>query len=180
MRAATKFLIDLAPIGAFVAGYSLFDLRTATVWLMVATGISLILTYVMERKIAMAPLITGIMVGIFGGLTLLTHNDYFIKIKPTIVNLCLAAILLGGVAMGKSLLRYVLEVAFQLDEAGWRSLSIRWGLFFIFLALVNELVWRNFSDGFWVSFKLFGMLSLNILFWMIHVPFIKRHQLTQE
>lgn len=175
MKPGLKFLTDIAPLGAFIAGYHLYGIQTATALLMAATFASLVIVYAVERKIAVAPLVTGILVGIFGALTLYLQDDYFIKIKPTIVNLLLGGILLGGWLYKKALLKYVLEVAFQLDESGWRSLSLRWGLFFLFLALVNEIVWRNFSTEFWVHFKLFGMMSLNVLFWVFHVPFIQAH-----
>lgn len=176
---AVKNAVDLAPLVAFMGGFYLFGLQGATALLMVATFIGLAIVYAVERRIALAPLITGVMVGIFGALTLWLDNDYFIKIKPTVVNLILAAVLLGGLKLGKPLLKYVLEVAFKLDDAGWRGLSLRWGLFFIFLAIVNEVVWRNFSTEFWVNFKLFGMLTLNIAFWVVHVPYLQRHMVEQ-
>lgn len=180
MHPTVKFILDLAPLGAFMLGFYLWGLQEATVLLMVVTFISLAVIYVVERRLALAPLITGLMVGIFGALTLVLKDEYYIKIKPTVVNLILAAILLVGAKLGKPLLKYVLEVAFKLDEAGWRSLSIRWGVFFIFLAAVNEVVWRNFSTEFWVNFKLFGMMTLNILFWVCHAPFLQRHMLDAE
>ncbi len=177
INGTVKFILDMAPIVGFIAAYYFYDLMAATAVLMVATFISLIVIYAVERKVALAPLITGIMVGVFGAMTLLTQNDYFIKVKPTIVNMILAAILLIGAAFGKPLLKYVLEVAFKMTEKGWLGLSIRWGIFFIFLAILNEIIWRNFSTEFWVNFKLFGMLPLNILFWIVHVPYLQRHML---
>lgn len=174
-----KSAIDIAPLAAFIAGFYLFGLQGATALLMAATFTGLIIVYAVERRLALAPLVTGVMVGIFGALTLMLDDEYFIKIKPTVVNLILAAVLLGGLKLGKPLLKYVLEVAFRLDDAGWRGLSLRWGLFFIFLALVNEVVWRNFSTEFWVNFKLFGMLTLNISFWVAHVPYLQRHMVEE-
>ena len=179
LKPALKNAIDLAPLAAFILGFYLFGLQGATALLMAVTFAGLATVYVVEKRLAIAPLVTGVMVGIFGALTLMFDNEYFIKVKPTVVNLILAAILLGGLKMGKPLLKYVLEVAFRLDDAGWRGLSLRWGIFFIFLALVNEAVWRNFSTEFWVNFKLFGMLTLNIAFWVAHVPFLQRHMVEE-
>lgn len=176
LKPAHKNLLDLAPAIVFVAAYFLAkDVMLATVLLMAATFASLTVFYAVERRVAPMPLITGVMVGLFGGLTLLLNDEYFIKIKPTIVNLIFAGILLGGWLTDRPLLKALLETAFRLDAAGWRGLSLRWGLFFVFLALVNEIVWRNFSTDFWMSFKLFGMLSLNIAFWVVHVPYLQRH-----
>lgn len=177
MNSGLKFILDMGPIAGFVAAFYLSGLLAATATLMVFTFISLAVTYAVERTVALAPLVTGVLVGIFGAVTLLTQDEYFIKIKPTVANLLLASILLGGVALGKPLLKYVLEVAFKLTEEGWRGLSIRWGIFFIFLAVVNEVVWRNFTTEFWVNFKLFGMLTMNIAFWIGHAPYIMRHKL---
>ena len=116
-------------------------------------------------KSALAPLITGGVVMVMGGLTIALHDPSFIKIKPTIVNLTFAGILLGGVVVGKrGLLKYVLDVAFSLTDEGWRILSKRWGFFFLFLAALNECIWRNFSEDFWVNFKVFGMFTLTIAF----------------
>jgi intracellular septation protein len=176
INAQAKFALDMAPLVAFLIGFKLMGMQEATVLLMLVTFACLGIIYIAEKRLALAPLITGLMVGVFGGLTLILKDEYYIKIKPTVVNLLLAAVLLIGLKMGKPLVKYLLEVAFKLDEKGWRSLSLRWGLFFIFLAAVNEIVWRNFSTDFWVSFKLFGMLSLNILFWVAHVPFLQRHK----
>lgn len=180
MHPTVKFILDLAPLGAFILGFYLWGMQEATMLLMAATFLSLLIIYIVERRLALAPLITGLMVGVFGALTLMLKDDYYIKIKPTVVNLILASILLIGVKLGKPLLKYVLEVAFKLDDAGWRGLSIRWGMFFIFLAGVNEVVWRNFSTEFWVNFKLFGMLTLNILFWVCHAPFLQRHMIDEQ
>lgn len=179
MNGKVKFALDMAPLVAFIIGFKLWGMRGATMALMAVTFISLGIIYSYERRLALAPLITGVMVGIFGAITLILQDDYYIKIKPTVVNLILASVLLIGAKMGKPLLKYVLEVAFQLDEEGWRVLSIRWGLFFIFLAMVNEVVWRHFSTEFWVNFKLFGMFTLNILFWVSQYRFLQEHMVKE-
>jgi intracellular septation protein len=181
LKSAHKNLLDLAPVVLFmVAWFVGKDMMLATALLMGATFVSLAVFYVVERKIALMPLVTGVVVGVFGGLTLLLHDELFIKVKPTIINLIFATVLLAGWKWDKNLLRRLFDSAFKLDDAGWRGLSLRWGIFFAFLAVVNEVVWRNFSTDFWVSFKLFGMLSLNIAFWLVHVPFLQRHMVEEK
>ena len=117
----------------------------ATGLFMAATAIALIVSWVLTRTLPMMPLISGIVVFVFGALTLWLQNDTFIKMKPTIVNTLFGAILLGGLFFGKSLLGYVFNSAFKLTDEGWRKLTLRWGLFFLFLAVLNEVVWRAFS-----------------------------------
>lgn len=173
---AAKNLLDLAPVTLFMGAWFLLkDMMLATALLMLGTFVSLAVVYAVERRLALMPLVTGVMVGVFGGLTLLLEDETFIKVKPTIVNCIFATILLAGWYLRRPLLKYLFEAAFRLDDAGWRGLSLRWGLFFLFLAGVNEVVWRGFSTDFWISFKLFGMLTLNILFWVAHIPYIQRH-----
>ena len=106
----------------------------------------------------------------------LTEDDFFIKIKPTIVNLLFASVLFSGLAFGQSLLKYALGEAFSLTEEGWRVLTIRWGLFFLFLAALNEIVWRNFSEDFWVSFKLWGLMPITMVFAMSQVSLLQRYE----
>lgn len=171
-----KPILELLPLGIFFAAYQLGDLMLATAAIMVATLFVLCVSYLVDKKIAMNPLISGVLVGIFGGLTLVMQDDTFIKIKPTLVNLLFALVLLGGIIfLKKPLLKYLLEIAFELTEEGWTRLTKRWGMFFIFLAALNEFIWRNFSEGFWVNFKVFGMLPLSILFMLLQIPLIKRY-----
>lgn len=171
-----KPLLELLPLAVFFIAYQLGDLMVATAAIMAATLFTLGVTYLLDKTIAMNPLISGTMVGLFGGLTLLLQDDTFIKMKPTLVNLLFASILLGGVfLLKKPLLKYLLEMAFELTEEGWMTLTRRWGFFFIFLAALNEVIWRSFSESFWVNFKVFGMLPLSIVFMMLQLPLIKRH-----
>lgn len=171
-----KFWIDLAPLAAFFIGYRLGDLMLATTLIIATTAACLAYVYYVERKIALSPLISGVLVAVFGGLTLALNDEYFIKIKPTIINLLFAVVLIGGVIIFKrGLLKYLFEAAFSLTDQGWRVLSLRWGVFFIFLAVLNEIIWRNFSTDFWVSFKVFGMLTCTIAFTLSQLPLIKRY-----
>ena len=151
----------------------------ATALFMVATVIALAVSWSMTRTLPMMPLISGIVVLVFGALTLWLHNDTFIKMKPTIVNTLFGAILLGGLLFGKSLLGYVFDSAFKLDAEGWRKLTFRWGLFFIFLAVVNEVVWRNFSTDAWVSFKVWGIMPITVVFTLLQMPLIQKHTLPE-
>ncbi|MHC5306073.1 septation protein A [Bartonella sp. LJL80] len=147
----------------------------ATAIFMVAIVVALVASWLIARKIPIMPLISGIFVLIFGFLTLWLHNDTFIKMKPTIINTLFGLILFGGLLFKKALLGYVLDSAFQLDAEGWRKLTYRWAWFFIFLAVINEVVWRNFSDDFWTSFKVFGVMPITIIFMVAQMPMIMKH-----
>ncbi|MEM6464475.1 MAG: septation protein A [Pseudomonadota bacterium] len=152
----------------------------ATGLFMIATAISLSVSWLLTRTLPVMPLVSGVIVFIFGALTLWLQNDTFIKMKPTIVNALFAGVLLGGLAFGKALLGYVFDSAFKLDAEGWRKLTLRWGLFFVFLAVVNEIVWRGFSTDFWVAFKVWGIMPMTILFTMSQMPMIMRHTIPEE
>lgn len=175
MNSKLKMLLDIGPLAVFFLAYRFSGVFAATAAIMVSTVISLAITYWIEKKIAVMPLVSGIIISVFGTLTLVLHDEMFIKMKPTLVNLIFASILLGGVYFKKSLLKYVLGSALSLGDAGWRILSLRWGMFFIFLAGLNEFIWRNFSTDFWVNFKVFGMFTLTILFTISQMPLIKKH-----
>ena len=149
----------------------------ATGLFMVATAISLTVSWVLLRTVPMMPLISGVVVFIFGALTLYLQNETFIKMKPTIVNTLFGAILLGGLLFGKSLLGYVFDAAFKLNAEGWRKLTLRWGVFFLFLAVLNEVVWRSFSTDFWVAFKVWGTMPITIAFTLAQMPLIMRYSL---
>lgn len=170
-----KFLLETAPLVVFFIVYKSYGLMEATAVLIAATSLCAAISYVVHKKVPIMPVITAVVVAIFGGLTIISEDELFIKIKPTVVNILFAAILLGGVAFKKGMLRYLLGEAFTMSEEAWRSFSLRWGLFFLFLAGTNEVIWRNFPTDFWVEFKVFGMLSLSIAFTLSQIPFLKRH-----
>ena len=176
-----KLLLDFAPLGVFFAAYKLADIMTATVALVIATAITLAIIYAVERKIALAPLISGVLVAVMGGLTVLLDNELFIKVKPTLLNLAFSAVLLTGVyAFKKGLLKYVLEMAVSLTDAGWLLLSKRWGFFFLFLAGLNEVIWRSFPTEFWVNFKVFGMFTLTIGFALSQWKLMERYSVAKS
>ncbi len=170
-----EWLIDIFPALGSV-GDSIF---LATFLFMIATAISLSVSWILLRTLPMMPLVSGVIVFVFGALTLYLQDEIFIKMKPTIVNGLFALVLLGGLAFGKSMLGYVFEAAFRLDAEGWRKLTLRWGLFFVFLAILNEVVWRNFSTDFWVAFKVWGTMPITIAFTLSQMPLIMRHALPE-
>jgi len=170
-----KLGLELGPLIVFFVVNAKWGIFAATGIFMVAAVASLGLTYGLYRKLPIMPLVTAGFVLVFGGLTLILQDELFIKLKPTIVNTLFGVILLGGLAFGKSFLKVVLESAFGLTDHGWRVLTVRWALFFFFLAIVNEAVWRNFSTDFWVSFKLFGIVPITILFSVLQLPLMNRH-----
>ncbi len=149
----------------------------ATGLFMVATAIALAASWMLTRSLPIMPLVSGAVVFVFGGLTLYLQDDIFIKMKPTIINSLFGVVLLGGLWFGKSLLGYVFDSAFSLDAEGWRKLTWRWGLFFLFLAVVNEIVWRSFSTDTWVAFKVWGIMPITLAFTFSQMPLIIRHSL---
>jgi intracellular septation protein len=152
----------------------------ATAAFMVAMLISLVLTKVLMGKLPIMPLVSGVVVLVFGGLTLWLQDDLFIKLKPTIVNSLFGAVLLGGLAFGKPLLPYVLDSVFRLTAEGWHKLTFRWGIFFFVLAAINEIVWRMFSTDTWVAFKVWGVMPITIIFAMSQVGILQRYELKDE
>lgn len=172
--------VDFAPLLAFFITNKMFGLVAATMVLIAFTTVALVIVYVAERKVALMPLISGLAVTILGSLTIFLHDEYYIKIKPTIVNIMFSAVLLGGLYFQKATFKYVLGHAITLEDEGWKKLSLRWGFFFLFLAMLNEIVWRNFSTDFWVNFKVFGMFSLSIVFTLFQMPLIKRYWVEHE
>ena len=170
-----KLAFDLGPLLLFFFANARWDIFVATGVFMAATLVSIAVSYAMVRRIPMMPLVTAVVVMIFGGLTLYLQDEVFIKLKPTIIYSLFAAVLLGGMLTGRSLLALVLDSVFQLTEKGWRKLTLRWGLFFIVMAILNELVWRSVSTDAWVTFKTFGFLPLTIVFALAQAPLIARH-----
>lgn len=152
-----------------------------TAFFMVAMIISLALTWLLERRIALMPLVTGVMVMVFGGLTLYLQDEMFIKVKPTIVNVMFGATILGVLFIFKKpVMKILFDGPFRLDDEGWTKLSFRWGCYFLFLAVVNEIVWRNFSNDFWVAFKVWGTMPMTMIFMAFQYPVMVNHALPEE
>jgi len=180
MKQGTKLLIEMGPLVAFFSGNWLGGIFWGTGIFMVATTIALAASWIMTRKFAMVPLVSAVFVATFGALTLYLQSDLFIKIKVTLINALFGAVLLGGVAFGKSYLKIVMGEAMHLSDAAWRILSIRWGAFFFAMAGLNEIVWRNFSTDTWVDFKVFGLLPLTLIFALANAPYMAKHMIEDE
>jgi intracellular septation protein len=175
-----KFALELGPLALFFVANYKFGIFTATAVLMAAVLLSLAASLWLTRRLPIMPVVTAVAVLIFGSLTLVLHDDLFIKLKPTIVNCIFGGVLLGGLAFNRPLMPMVFDSVFQLDDAGWRKLTFRWGVFFFVLAGLNEIVWRTQTNDFWVSFKVFGIMPLTILFAMTQVPVIMKHELKRD
>ena len=175
MPAAT-WLAERFPALAALGG----PIFVATALFIVATVIALAVSLALTRRLPIMPFVTGIVVLVFGGLTLWLQDETFIKMKPTIVNALFGGVLLGGLLFGQSLLGYVFDSVFKLTDEGWRKLTFRWGLFFFVLAVLNEIVWRNFSTDIWVNFKVFGIMPLTFVFTLTQLPLINRYTLPEE
>lgn len=175
-----KPLCDYGPLFAFFAAYWLYGLMPATAVLVGTTLLALALSFIVARRVPVMPLVTAVVVAIFGGLTLWFNDDTFVKMKPTIVQAIFSLVLLGGLLLGRSLLKPLLGAAWQMDDDGWRKLTLRFGLFFAAMAVLNEAVWRTQSTDFWVTFKVFGIMGLTLLFAIAQAGLMQRHALAEE
>ena len=154
------------------------DLTVAIPPLIVTTILAIALVYFIEKKIPYVPLIGGVIITLFGGLTLYFNNPVFIYMKPTIVNIIFAGILIiSKTFFQKNFLKFFLQSAFQLNEIGWDKLNFRWAYFFLFLALLNEIVWRTQSEATWVNFKVWGILPITFIFTAFQVPLINKYKI---
>jgi intracellular septation protein len=172
----TKLMIELGPLLAFFVAWFLADIFWATGVLMAATLASVIASKLLLGRVSPVIIATAVLVVVFGSLTFWFGDAHFIKMKPTIINLLFAGVLLGGLLTGRPLLKLMFGEAFNLTEEGWRKLTMRWILFFVVMAVLNEIVWRNFSEGTWVNFKVFGILPLTLIFAMSQIGLIKRYE----
>lgn len=171
-----KLGLEVAPLVLFFVVNSYRGIFWGTGVFVIATVVSLALSRAVFGRIPVMPFVSGIFVVIFGGLTLVLQDALFIKLKPTIVNALFSIILFGGLLFGRPLLGYLMGDVFRLTERGWTVLTFRWALFFAFLAILNEVVWRNFSESFWISFKIWGVMPLTMAFALAQIGLLKRHQ----
>jgi intracellular septation protein len=170
-----KLALDIGPLVLFVIANSRFGIFAATGSFMVAVVAALLVSYTMTRQWPIMPVVTAIVVLVFGGLTLALHDETFIKVKPTIIYVLFGGTLLGGYLFDKSFLAIVLDSVFHLTEEGWRKLTLRWALFFFALAVLNEAIWRTQSTDFWVNFKLYGFVPLTFVFAALQYPLLMRY-----
>src|ERR1700719_2520295 len=172
LNPALKLVLDLGPLLVFFGANSRFGIFAATGAFMAAIVIALAISYVLTRHLPIMPLVTAIVVLVFGGLTLVLHDELFIKVKPTIIYVLFGGVLLAGLAFGRSLLGIVFDSVFHLTAEGWRKLTLRWALFFLALAVLNEAIWRTQSTDFWISFKLFGFVPITFVFAALQYPLL--------
>ena len=175
-----KFITDFGPLLIFFTIYykSGNNLSIAIPPLIISTLIAVAIMYFVEKKIPYVPLIGAIVISLFGGLTLYFDNPIFIYMKPTIVNIIFASILIvSNIYFNKNFLKLFLQTAFQLNDEGWKKLNFRWAYFFIFLAILNEIVWRTQPETTWVNFKVWGMLPITIIFTAMQLPLINKYKL---
>ena len=176
-----KPVVDYGPLAVFFASYLAFGLMAATAALIAVSLVALLLAWLLERRLPLVPLITAAIVAVFGGLTLWLQDETFIKMKPTIVQAVFGLVLLGGLAFGRPLLKPLLGAVMPpMSERAWRQFTLRYALFFLAMAGLNELVWRTQSTDFWVTFKVFGLPGLTILFILAQIPFVGRATRTAQ
>lgn len=173
-------VLELGPLAVFFAANWKAGIFWATGLFVAATLISLAISWVVLRRVPVMPLFTAAFVTVFGGLTLWLQDETFIKMKPTITNIAFAVMLLIGLYFRKALLKYAFGTVFRMTDEGWRICTLRWAGFFVFLAILNEVVWRNFSTDFWVSFKVFGIFPLTLAFATYQLTLVKRYGLDEE
>jgi intracellular septation protein len=171
-----KLAVEVGPLAVFFIVNARAGIFWGTGVFMVATIASLIASRILFGRVPVMPLVSGVCVMVFGGLTLWLQDDHFIKIKPTIVNSLFAGALFIGLFAGQSLLRIVFGEVFRLTDEGWRKLTLRWAFFFAFLAVLNEIMWRSFSTDTWVSFKVFAVMPLTMAFAVAQVGLLRQYE----
>ena len=171
-----KLAVEVGPLVVFFVVNARAGIFWGTGVFMGATVLSLIASRILFGRIPVMPLVTGVCVMVFGGLTLWLQDDHFIKLKPTIVNALFAGALFIGLLAGQSLLRVIFGEVFRLTDEGWRKLTLRWAFFFTFLAVLNEVVWRSFTTDTWVSFKVFGVMPLTMAFAVAQVGLLRQYE----
>lgn len=170
-----KLATELGPLLIFFFANAKFNLFVATAAFMVAIVVALVASWMVTRHIPVMALVTGVIVLVFGTLTLVLHDETFIKVKPTIIYGLFAAVLGGGLLFGRSFIAILFDQMFNLTPEGWRKLTLRWALFFVAMALLNEVIWRTQTTDFWVAFKAFGVIPITMVFAMLQMPLVKRY-----
>ena len=179
-KSLLKFIADFGPLLIFFTVYykSGNNLSVAIPPLIISTIIAVGVIYYLEKKIPYIPIVGGVIISLFGGLTLYFNNPVFLYMKPTIINVIFAiTLIVGKTFFNKNFLEFFFKTAFQLDELGWSKLNNRWAYFFIFLAILNEIVWRTQPETTWVNFKVWGILPLTFTFTALQLPMINKHKI---
>src|SRR6266550_8799806 len=172
-----KLATELGPLIVFFVANAKYHLFVATGAFMVAVVVAMVASYMVTRHVPMMAIVTAVVVIVFGTLTLMLHDETFIKMKPTIVYTLFAAILGGGLLFGRSFIAIMFDQMFNLTPQGWRILTLRWALWFLAMAVLNEIIWRSQSTDFWVTFKAFGVTPLTMIFAIAQMPLTKRYHL---
>ncbi len=170
-----KLAVDIGPLVLFFAVNARFGIFAGTAVFMAAVLAALFVTYALIRRWPIMPLVSAVIVLVFGSLTLVLHDDTFIKVKPTIIYGLFGAVLVAGYLLDKPFLAIVFDSMFHLTDEGWRKLTLRWAAFFFAAAVLNEVVWRTQSTDFWLNFKLFGFVPLTFVFAALQYPMMMRH-----
>jgi intracellular septation protein len=171
-----KLLVEFGPILVFFATYKYADIFKATLYMVVVTLVSLVISYLIDKKISVPLMISGIVLLFSGSVTLLSGDPMYIKMKPTIVYCIFGAMLYIGYSLKKPLIKSVLGSAFVMTETNWLILSRRFAFYFFIMAVINEIIWRNFSESFWVNFKVFGAVPITLVFIFLQAPFLIRNK----
>ena len=180
MNQFVRLFFEIGPLIVFFVCNARYGIFTATGAFMMVTAIAVPGMWLLEKRLPVMPLVSGLFVLAFGGLTLVLQDETFIKLKPTIVNLLFAAILSGGLLARVTLLKSLFGSVMHLHDQGWRLLTTRWVAFFVVLAFLNEVVWRTQTTEFWIQFKLFGIMPLTLAFSMAQLPLINRHMISPD
>lgn len=180
LHPALKFVLELGPVIVFFIVNSKYDIFAATIVLMASVVLTLGISWAITRHLPAMPLVTAALVLVFGTLTVILHDENFIKLKVTILYSLLGGALIGALYFGKLLLPIVFDMAIHMDDAGWRKLTWRWGLFFFLLAGLNEIFRRVLTTDQWMYFKTFGILPLTVVFAIAQTPLILRHEIPAE
>ena len=176
MNQYVRLLTEAGPLAVFFIANSQAGIMVGTAAFMVAILLALAVSWRMERKVPIMPIVGAGFVLLFGGLTLWMQDDLFIKIKPTLVNLLFATVLFVAHIKRRNVMKHLLGSVLSLSDTGWRLLSLRWACFFVVLAVLNEVVWRTMDTDAWVNFKVFGIMPLTLVFSALQTPLILRHQ----
>ena len=180
MPVALKFTLELGPLALFFLSYAKFGIFVATWVMMAGVLVTLTVSYWKLRRLPTMPLVTAVIVVIFGGMTQYLHDPTFVKIKPTVLYLLFSGALFFGIVFKKPMLQIMFDGALHLTAEGWRKLTWRWAIFFVVLAVLNEIIWRTMSEEHWVMFKSFGFLPITVIFALAQAPLIAHHEAKAE